>query len=395
VSFGRSTVCTQRGGLSPLARLVALAVTVLAALMLVVPTAAWAHDDTGEALIFSIDEGRVVGTGLVEFSELGLEDTSGDGLIDGTELSDQEASAAATLVDTIRDNVTIAVNGEELSIIGAGLSFQSVRTTTDTSAASETDADAAVDASEYVGVAFASSVFKGGTNEIAISWSFGSPSNAILLSDADGAVLGHLNDNGEVSFTLGPWVTATTFLVQGFEHIQLGLDHILFLVALGLGVLGVKSGRAAIWPAVKLVTAFTVGHAISFSLAYFNLVSVPAGIVEPLIALSIVAAAALALRRKGGEFRWWIAGLVGLVHGLGFASSLSSLGLVTSEHAVALIAFNLGIDLAQTAVVLLVLAIAALLTRMMARRFETVSIIVAIVIGVMGLFWTIARIFPF
>ncbi|MBH0055095.1 HupE/UreJ family protein [Salinibacterium sp. SWN167] len=389
----RTTSAAHRGGLSPLAKFTAVAGIVLATLSLAVPTAAWAHDGTSEALIFSIDEGRVVGTGLVEFSALGLEDTSGDGLIDATEVSEQEATVATTLVDTIRDNVTIAVNGEELSIIGAGLSFQSTSATTDTTAETETDANAAVDASEYVGVAFATSAFEGETNEIAISWSFSSPSNAILLSDSDSAVLGHLNDDGEVLFSLGTWATATSFLVQGFEHIQLGPDHILFLVALGLGVLGVKTGRAAIWPAVKLVTAFTVGHAISFSLAYFNLVSVPAAIVEPLIALSIVAAAGLALRRKGGDFRWWIAGLVGLVHGLGFASSLSSLGLVTSEHAVALIAFNLGIDLAQTAVVLLVLAVAALLTRLLPKGFEIIRIIICVAIGAMGLFWTVTRVF--
>ena len=367
---------------------------VLAALALTVPTAAWAHDGASEALIFTIDQGRVVGTGLVEFSELGLKDTSGDGLIDAAELSKQEATVASTLVDTIRENVTVSFNGEALSIIGAGLSLPSPGATTDTTVDADTEADVAVEASKYVGVAFASSAVEGDTNEIAISWSFSSPSNAILLSDADSAVLGHLNDDGEVSFALGTWATASSFLVQGFEHIKLGLDHILFLVALGLGVLGVRSGRAAIWPAVKLVTAFTVGHAVSFSLAYFNLVSVPPGIVEPLIALSIVAAAGLALRRRGGAFRWWIAGIVGLVHGLGFASSLSGLGLVTSEHAAALIAFNLGIDLAQTAVVLLVLGVAALLTRLLPKRFETVRIIVAIVIGVMGLFWTITRILP-
>lgn len=72
--------------------------------------------------------------------------------------------------------------------------------------------------------------------------------------------------------------------MQGFEHIQLGPDHLLFLIV--------------------LVTAFTVGHAISLCLAYFGIVSVPADIIEPLSAVSIVAAAVLALRRKAGEYRW-------------------------------------------------------------------------------------------
>ncbi|PJJ78275.1 hydrogenase/urease accessory protein HupE [Salinibacterium amurskyense] len=358
-----------------------LAATVVA---VIVPTAAWAHDGTSEALTLTVDQGRAVGTGLVEFAELGLEDTNGDGLIDATELSEQEATVAATLVETLRDNVTLAVNGEELSIIGAGLSFRNTDSSTDSE----------LEASEYVGVAFASSEFEGDLNELTVSWSFTSPSNAILFSDADSAILGHLSDDGVVSFALGTWATATSFLMQGIDHIQFGPDHLLFLIVLALGVVGVKKGRAVWWPAVKLVTAFTLGHAISLCLAYFGLVNIPAGVVEPLIALSIVAAAVLALRRKAAEYRWWIAGVVGLVHGLGFASSLSSLGLVTSDHVIALITFNLGIDIAQTVVVLIVLAVALLLMRWVPKRFEILRIIVCVAIGIMGLFWTITRVLP-
>ncbi|MBH0100023.1 HupE/UreJ family protein [Salinibacterium sp. NSLL150] len=373
----------RHGGFSPLARLTVLAGLIVATLALVMPTAAYAHDGTSEALILTVDQGRVVGTGLVEFAELGLEDTSGDGLIDATELSEQEAAVAATLVGTIRENVTLTVNGEVLEIIGAGLSFQG----------SSTDTELA--ASEYVGVAFASAEFEGELDELAVTWTFPSPSNAILLSDAEGAVLGHLSEEGAVSFTLGAWATASSFLLQGFEHIQLGPDHLLFLVVLALGVVGVKKGRAVWWPAIKLVTAFTVGHAISLCLAYFSIVSIPAGIVEPLIALSIVAASVLALRRKAGEYRWWIAGVVGLVHGLGFASSLSELGLVTSDHVIALICFNLGIDIAQTIVVLLVLAVAAVLTRLVPKRFEIIRVSASIAIGLIGLYWTVTRVWPF
>ncbi|MGJ8722765.1 MAG: hypothetical protein ACSHW9_13080, partial [Salinibacterium amurskyense] len=70
----------EHGGFSPLARLTVLAGLVIAALAFIMPTAVYAHDGTSEALILTVDQGRVVGTGLVEFAELGLEDTSGDGL---------------------------------------------------------------------------------------------------------------------------------------------------------------------------------------------------------------------------------------------------------------------------------------------------------------------------
>lgn len=340
--------------------------------VLMAPAAAWAHDDTSGALVLTVDQGRVVGTGKVEFAELGLEDTTGDGLIDSTELSQQEASVAPTLVGMVRDHVALEVNGASLPIIGAGLSLQG----------SGAEADPA--ASEYVGVAFVSGAFTGDLRLLNLAWSYSSPNNAIVFSDIEVAVLGHLREDGAVSFTLDGWATASSFLHQGIEHIRLGPDHLLFLVALALGVLGVRSGRAAIWPAVKLVTGFTVGHTVSLCLAYFNVVSVPAAIVEPLIALSIVAAAVLALRRKVGDYRWWIAGIVGLVHGLGFASSLSSLGLATTDHVIALVSFNLGIDLAQTVAVVLVLIASALLTRVLPKRFEIIRISACVAIGVMA-----------
>lgn len=371
------------GGPSPWRRLTVVALFLPAIFVLVLPAAAWAHDDTSGALVLTVDQSRVVGTGKAGFAELGLKDTNGDGLIDSTELSQQEASAAPTLVSRVRDHVALEVNGAPLPIIGAGLSLPGG------------SAGADPPASEDVGVAFVSGAFKGDLRLLNLTWLYSSPSNAVVLSDIEGTVLGHLSDDGAVSFMLDGWSTAGSFLLQGIEHIRLGADHLLFLMALALGVLGVRSGRAAVWPAVKLVTGFTVGHTISLSLAYFNVVSVPAAVVEPLIALSIVAAAVLALRRKAGDYRWWIAGIVGLVHGLGFASSLSSLGLATSDHVVALICFNLGIDLAQTVVVVLALIASALLTRVLPQRFEIIRISACVGSGVMALIWTVTRVLPF
>ena len=96
----------------------------------------------------------------------------------------------------------------------------------------------------------------------------------------------------------------------------------LFLAVLTFAVVGSTVSRATTRRVVTLVTAFTVGHATSLCLAYFDVVSIPAQWVEPAISLSVVAAAVLAIRGKGDTIRPWIAALVGLVHGLGFASSL-------------------------------------------------------------------------
>ncbi len=231
-------------------------------------------------------------------------------------------------------------------------------------------------------------------SELSFAWDFNSPDDTVVVSDTESAVVGSLSADGTVTFTLDAWTTATSFLHQGIEHIRSGLDHTLFLIVLTLGVVGAQLTRTTAWRVIKLVTAFTVGHAVSLCLAYFDLLPVPAQIVEPAIALSIAGAAALALRSKPGRHPWWIAGVVGLVHGLGFASSLADLGLATADHATALLAFNLGIDLAQVAVVAAVMATYALLQRLLPRRVQYVRLAACLAIGAVGLFWTVTRLIP-
>ena len=142
---------------------------------------------------------------------------------------------------------------------------------------------------------------------------------------------------------------------------------------------------------VKLVTAFTMGYATSLCLAYFDIVSIPAQWVEPAISLSIVAAAVLAIRRKGDTIRPWIAAAVGLVHGLGFASSLTGLGLATNNEVGALVAFNVGIDVAQTMVVLMVTGAIWVASKLLAERHDWARIVVCGSVGLIGLTWTVSR----
>ncbi len=322
----------------------------------------------------------MVGTALVDFSEVGLVDTSGDGVLDDAELAEQEAAIAPTLVRLVRDRVSLTVNDVEVSITGAGITL---------SGAGQT-----AEHSEYVGLAFVSTAFDGPVSQVDVGWEFTSPNTAVLVSDADGAVLGQLGDDSTVSFTFGEWSTARSFAVQGLEHIRFGPDHMAFLVVLTLGVVRSRLDRATAVRVVSLVTAFTVGHALSLCLAYLELVTIPADIVEPAIALTIVGAAALGLRRRAGNHRWWIAGVVGVVHGLGFASSLAGLGLATPNVPVALLAFNLGVDVAQMAVVGVVIAVFAVLARVLPRRTEAVRIATCIIIGALGLVWLVLRLIP-
>jgi len=338
-----------------------------------------AHDSTDGSTVVTIDDRRLIVGASVAFAELGYVDVSGDGLIDDVELAAQEAEVAVGLVSTVRERVDLTVDGEHVEIIGAGV-------------AAPSDVDADDDgASPYVMLAIASGPHDGDVTDVELGWGFDGPSTSVVLSHPDGTVAGRLSDDGSVSFSLDGWSSAMSFFGLGIEHIRFGPDHLLFLLVLTLAVAGTTVSAATTRRTIELVTAFTIGHAISLGLAYFELISIPAWVVEPAISLSIVVAAALAMRGRASDARPWIAGLVGLVHGLGFASSLGGLGVATSQRITALAAFNLGIDIAQTVVVLLVIGVLWLCNRLFANRTVWVRSSVAGAAAMFGIAWTVAR----
>ncbi len=344
-----------------------------AGVILVGAEPAAAHDSTNGAIALSVTDQRVLGTAQVTFSELGYRDTSGDGLVDADELRAQEAAVATSLVSVVRTHVALEVDGRKVDIIGAGPAPV---------------AEGHGLASTFVEIIFATGPHDGDVSQVEASWSFTAPTDQVVLSGPDGLVTSRLGADGTASFSLDAASTVRSFLLTGIDHVRSGLDHLLFLVVLTFAVVGSSVSRTTTRRVVKLVTAFTVGHATSLCLAYFDIVSIPAAWVEPAISLSIVAAAVLALRGRGETIRPWIAAAVGLVHGLGFASSLGGLGLATTHEVGALAAFNIGIDVAQTAVVLLVVLAIWISGRMLAERHHWVRIAVCSGAGLVGLGWT-------
>jgi hydrogenase/urease accessory protein HupE len=150
------------------------------------------------------------------------------------------------------------------------------------------------------------------------------------------------------------WAIGASYANLGFEHIISGVDHLLFVFGLLLLVTTVRQLFATI-------TAFTVGHSITLSFAMLGLAKVPSGPVEVLIAFSVfVLAVELAGNKPAGETLlgrnpWLMAGLFGLLHGLGFAGALREVGLPEHEIPVSLFSFNVGIEIGQLAFVALVL----------------------------------------
>lgn len=150
------------------------------------------------------------------------------------------------------------------------------------------------------------------------------------------------------------------YLGEGIWHIWIGYDHILFLLALLLPAVLVHAGgrwhgvarfRDALHEVVWVVTAFTVAHSITLSLAALEVVELPSRLVESAIAASVVLAAANNLKPLVEQRRWLVAFVFGLIHGFGFASVLAELGLPPQALLLSLLAFNLGVELGQLAIV--------------------------------------------
>jgi HupE / UreJ protein len=155
----------------------------------------------------------------------------------------------------------------------------------------------------------------------------------------------------------GAMSTFASYFGIGVEHILLGFDHILFIIALIL-----PGGRLVSLAA--MVTAFTLAHSLTLALSVLNIVTVPAAIVEPVIALSIAYVAFENLALKGAPSRRWAVSFVfGLVHGFGFAGALAEVGLPTQGLVSALVGFNLGVEAGQLLVVALLLPLILWLQR--------------------------------
>ncbi len=157
----------------------------------------------------------------------------------------------------------------------------------------------------------------------------------VLRDGAERAPLGAARD---------PLAVARAYCLAGIEHILAGADHLAFL-------LGLLLWASRLLSVVKVVTAFTVAHSVTLTLGVLDLVRVPMALVDPLVALTVVWVAVENFLSRDVDGRWKVTLLLGLVHGLGFASVLQEYGLPEDALATALLAFNLGVEVGQLAIV--------------------------------------------
>lgn len=184
-----------------------------------------------------------------------------------------------------------------------------------------------------------------------------------------------------------PWGLAKQFVTQGLQHILSGADHVLFV----MGLLLLNQSLRSI---LKVVTSFTVAHSITLSLAANHVFAPPSRIVEPLIALSIVAVAYENLRDKSkvADYRALVAFAFGLIHGFGFAGALENVGLTGSSLVVALASFNLGVELGQASIVLLCVPVIAWLASRQPSFWRVAVRASSYGISIVGALWFVQRI---
>ncbi|MEF3367797.1 HupE/UreJ family protein [Methylocystis sp. 9N] len=185
---------------------------------------------------------------------------------------------------------------------------------------------------------------------------------------------------------LSPWELAPKFFEAGVEHIMTGYDHLCFLIAVMLWA-------TRVWPVVKIVTAFTVSHSVTLSLAALQLVNLPSYWVEIAIALSIIYVAVENFFTRKIEGRWHDTFVFGFIHGFGFASALTELGLPQRAIVPALASFNIGVEVGQIGVVLVVLPLLLLIDKIFTKGERSPRLVQALsaIIACFGAYWLFVR----
>jgi hydrogenase/urease accessory protein HupE len=216
----------------------------------------------------------------------------------------------------------------------------------------------------------------------------------VRLHHADGRLESHLLRPQTPSVALGAVTSAGEralgYVQLGVQHILLGVDHLLFV----LGLLLIVSDR---WMLVKTITSFTLAHSITLAIATLGYASAPLPPLNAAIALSILFLGPEIVRTWRGETSftirhpWVVAFAFGLLHGFGFASGLTAMGLPRAEIPLALLLFNVGVEIGQVAFVLLVVLLERSFRVLGVRWPSVVERLPGYAVGSLGAYWTIQR----
>jgi hydrogenase/urease accessory protein HupE len=216
----------------------------------------------------------------------------------------------------------------------------------------------------------------------------------IRIHHADGRLESHLLKPMNPSVTLGArtsaWQRSSAYLRLGVEHILLGIDHLLFV----LGLLLIVGDR---WTLLKTITSFTLAHSITLAMATLGYASAPVPPLNAAIALSIFFLGPEIVRRwRGGtsftiRHPWVVAFAFGLLHGFGFASGLTTMGLPQAEIPLALLLFNMGVEIGQILFVVMIILLERAFRTLEIRWPRFAEALPGYAVGSLGAYWTIQR----
>ncbi len=216
----------------------------------------------------------------------------------------------------------------------------------------------------------------------------------VRLHHADGRLESHVLKPTNPMVMLGAptsgWERASGYVRLGIEHILLGVDHLLFV----LGLLLIVGDR---WMLLKTITSFTIAHSITLAIATLGYASAPIAPLNAAIALSILFLGPEIVRKWRGQTSftirhpWVVAFAFGLLHGFGFASGLTTMGLPQAEIPLALLLFNVGVELGQVFFVVMIVALERAFRTLEIRWPRVVEALPGYAVGSLGAYWTIQR----
>jgi hydrogenase/urease accessory protein HupE len=216
----------------------------------------------------------------------------------------------------------------------------------------------------------------------------------VRLHHADGRLESHLLKPVNTTVTLGAvttaWQRSGAYLRLGIDHILLGVDHLLFV----LGLLLIVGDR---WMLLKTITSFTLAHSVTLAIATLGFASAPLPPLNAAIALSILFLGPEIVRKRRGQSSftirhpWVVAFAFGLLHGFGFASGLTTMGLPQAEIPLALLVFNIGVEIGQVFFVALIAALERAFQTLEIRWPELARALPGYAVGSLGGYWTIQR----
>lgn len=358
----------------------------LAFLLLLVPTLAWAHKPSDALLDVQLGASGITARWEVALRDLevrpgGIDD--GDGALHRSEL----LAKRDVLFEQLRTHVRFSADGQPC-------------------VASPADDLTVTEHSDGAYAALSAKIACPNAGPLSLDYDYlfdADPQHRLIVRAQDET---HILSAAErtARFVRDAPARPSNLLGSGLTHILEGTDHLLFLFSLLLPAVFVRKQRVRVPAAtfrsvlgevLRVVTAFTVAHSLTLSLAVLGLATLPARFVEPAIAASVVVAALANLTPSGERFggaRWPIAYTLGLLHGYGFSSALDDAGLRGRSVVVPLLTFNLGVELGQLAVVCLVLPLLFLARRW--KRYETVILRgCSFVIALIACAWFVERVF--